>query len=92
MTARLENWSVTACWYSAPELGRTYLQGTVFGHPKKEDGKVVITSRVLSVEDKTVQTRNTTYELGTVDPDYVVWMEDNGIEFDPENPIKMKTQ
>lgn len=92
MTARLENWKCLGANYAAPEVNALALIGTVYDHPTARhfDGKEIQTSRVMSADGRTVQTRNTTYELGEADPDFVQWMEDNDIKFDPENPITLK--
>lgn len=52
---RLENWYVTNDFlnpYVAPELKPCYLIGNVYGHPRFEDGRQVITSRIMEIKDK----------------------------------------
>ncbi len=94
MTARLENWTCRqgGSGYEAPEISALLLEGEVYNHPvhRHFDGKGITTSNVVSVDGRTVQTRNTTYELGEAKPEYVQWMKDNNIAFDPENPITLK--
>ena len=68
---KLENWSVTyrGDLYTPPELQVPILQGFVTGHPLHDDGKFITTSSIKGLtEDGKVQTRNSVYELGTVDP------------------------
>lgn len=94
MTTRLENWSIrTDNPYAAPEVARVLLVGRVYGHPRGRhaDGKMVQTSRVLKAEGRSITTRNTTYELGEADLEYQQWMKDNGVSFDPDNPITLKS-
>ena len=93
---RLENWSVVpgaSDPYMAPELHGICLQGEVYDHPNQRhnDGKIVRTSRVMDVSGKVVKTYSgSIYELGEPSPDYVEWMNNNNINFDPQNPIKIK--
>lgn len=91
-TAKLENWSVIhdGGVYAAPELHALTLTGTVFGHPVKADGKVVITSPVEVVLGRTVKTSSgTVYELGDAATEYVTWLRDQALPFDPDEPIRM---
>jgi hypothetical protein len=82
----LNNWSVRSdpAPYTAPELRRIYLAGDV-------DGKPRTTSRVASVKGCVVTTRSgSIYLLKDPAPAYLAWMAENGIEFDPNNPIKLR--
>jgi hypothetical protein len=68
---RLENWSVisyASSPYQAPELGTPVLYGEVFGHPRFDDGHRVHTSFIVGKRGDNVQTNNTLYELGEIDP------------------------
>lgn len=48
-----------------PKLHNLRLVGEVTGHPNHEDGKHVITSRIVKIEDNKIVTRTgTRYELG----------------------------
>ena len=91
---RIECWSIID--YSndpflAPEANGICLRGQVYGHPDKPDEKFVKTSMVKEVQGNKVFTLNSIYELGEPDPDFIKWMEMEGLSFDPENPIKLKT-
>lgn len=88
---RLENWSVIGtCPYDPPEMQQTLLAGEVFGREGIEDGERIRTSRLVEAHGRTIKTATgTTYILGSPAKDYVDWMKKNGIEFDPENPIRM---
>lgn len=91
--ARIENWSICDTSndpFMAPERRAKRLQGNVYGHPSFEDGHPITTSRIVEHDypSKTVMTVNTVYKLGTIDPLYVKYMEDNGIRpvtFKPED-------
>ena len=88
---KLENWSVVsnASPYTAPEAIVPSLQGTVYGHPNHEDGKHVITSHIVAVYGRKVQTwSGSIYELGTVDTKYQEAYP--GRDLDGPEPITMK--
>lgn len=92
--AKLEDWSIGPAedsFYLAPELRSYVLQGVVYGHPKKSDGKKIRSSRIVSVlSGRSVQTLYTVYELGEPSADYLDWLKSNGYDYDPENPLKVK--
>jgi hypothetical protein len=49
---KIENWSiVNKDPFKAPELRKQYLQGNVYGHPKHEDEKLIITSSIVKEKD-----------------------------------------
>jgi hypothetical protein len=69
---RIENWSLVAPLYSAPEEGG-YIKGNVYDNPKFPDGHHVVTSAVVNIDPiaKTVTTRSgSVYKLGAVDADW----------------------
>ncbi len=81
---RIENWAIVynEDAYTAPELRVPRLRGNVFGHPRIEDGKPIITSRVLETDLKggvngIAITRNTVYRLGTPNADYAAQYPDS---------------
>jgi hypothetical protein len=83
-------WSVKTDTYAAPELGRNYLQGDVFGHPRHEDGKNVTTSRISKVKGRLVKTRSgSVYRLGRIKPEYRKFLKENGIEYNQHQPVRM---
>lgn len=90
---RIENWRVVVRdkdFYKAPECGVNCLSGDVYGHPRHEDGTCVTTTKIVDSDGKFVKTRSgSLYELGVMDADYCDWLEENGLEFDPECPIKV---
>jgi len=85
---KLENWSVTGdAW-----AGTVNLVGNVYDHPNKErhyDGKRIKTSYITKINKKEITTHSgTIYYLGEPEVEYVEWMKENNILFDPENPIR----
>ncbi len=89
---KLDNWSVlsNADPYLAPELRKSCLKGVPTGHPRKPDGKVIYTSSIVSVAGRKITTRSgTVYCLGRIDPNYRKWLRDQGLEYNPRNPIKV---
>jgi hypothetical protein len=93
---RIEKWSVgvdSSDVYTPPERRERSLFGAVYGHPKFEPGFLVNTSALIGGSVKTadghvVKTMSRDYFLGEPDPAYLTWLEQNGIAFDPEQPIK----
>jgi hypothetical protein len=81
----LENWSIAeepGDVFQAPECRRKFAQGNVSGHPRFEDGEHIYTSTIVRHDypNRTIYTQNSTYRLGKIDPGYVAYMKENGIE------------
>lgn len=80
---RLENWSL--CFrgydfYIAPERQNISLQGNVYGHPKFEDGKFVVTSRVMDLDisnGKAETYSGSKYALGQASQEWIEWLKEN---------------
>jgi hypothetical protein len=75
---RIENWSVVEglCSESYRELQPgSHLMGYAFGHANHPNSKFIYTSSIVSfdLEKGLVETLNTTYQLGEVDPEYKSW-------------------
>jgi hypothetical protein len=88
-TYYINNWSVVEePWngYTAPECRRVQLKGIRNG-----EEKYVRTSNIKGVEGKTVYTKNSVYHLQDIDPEYLAHIKEKGYDYDPENPIKVKT-
>jgi hypothetical protein len=84
---RLENWSVAAGTYDAPEFGGS-LHGEVFENPRFQDGEKILTSKIADANEDTrvVTTKSgSQYLLGDPNPEYIQWLEDNG--HDPLKPF-----
>lgn len=68
---KIENWSVTSNGdlYTPPELQIPVLQGNIYGHFRFPDGTFTTTSRIVGKAlGWCVETKNSVYELGAVDP------------------------
>ncbi|MFA5048252.1 MAG: hypothetical protein WC516_04490 [Patescibacteria group bacterium] len=80
---RLENWSL--CFrgndfYMVPERQNISLQGNAYGHPNFEDGKFVVTSKVMDLDIS--NGRSSTYSgreyiLGQANQEWIVWLREN---------------
>jgi hypothetical protein len=70
--------------YVAPEMRGAKL----FGFRDQED-KPVLTSQIVSCNGREVTTRSgSVYILEDIDVDYRQWIDDNQMNYDPDNPIK----
>ena len=74
---RLENWSLVCANpdpYQPPEAQVQSMHGNVYGHARFQDGDEITTTPIkrINVVDASllVHTRNSVYELGSVDPQY----------------------
>lgn len=72
---RLEKWAIKYYPnpYAAPENQPIRLEGVVYGHPRKEDGKEVVTSPIEKIDHdlRQVTTRTgTVYQLGKPEEGY----------------------
>lgn len=73
---RIENWAIVEDIdaYTAPEMVKKRLTGSVYGHPRFEDGKVVTTSSLKEVDmvTRSVLTKSgSKYLLGTPSAEYL---------------------
>jgi len=85
---RLELWSMRGDPYTAPELNPMRLQGVVYGHSRKPDGKRVTTSHIVAVQGRCVKTNSgTVYRLGTVEPAYRAFLREHRPNWDWRKPI-----
>lgn len=79
---KLEDWSTIFTDpdpYKPPELQVMRLHGKAYGHPRHEDGKEVVTSRVvdLDLEGRSAKTRSgSTYTLGEPAEGFVKYLKD----------------
>ena len=88
----LVNWGCSAIGirYENNNVSAVGLCGTVFGHPKLDDGRKIETSAIVSAHGMCITTANTTYLLkGPPDPGYLEYLKIEGFAFDPDNPIKL---
>ena len=89
---KLENWYITSDGirspYKAPELHQPVLHGNAYGHPKFDDGDIIFSTPIVSINGKYIETKNTIYELGKIDSGYLNWCTKNGITINNTDPIK----
>jgi hypothetical protein len=88
---RLENWSIGSNQngFTAPEIVKLFLRGSVYGHPKFNDGERVHTSQIVSVHARIVTTKTgSSYKLGKIDKGYRKWLKANVPDWDYRKPIK----
>lgn len=89
---RIENWSISNQDdnpHQSPDLKKDCLRGRVYGHPECSDGEYIITPVVINTEGCYAKTRNDIYLLGEIDPKYLEWLNENGMEYDPSEPIRL---
>ena len=82
---RIEDWCLRggAGSYISPEKIAFRLEGIVYGHPFKENGKRITTSNIITAEwkNRIVFTRSGhIYELGTPNPEWIEWLKEKGYE------------
>lgn len=76
---KIHRWSLVCDdAFKAPEINTQRLTGRVYGHPNFKNGCRITTTKVinLSLTDKKVTTRNTTYILGTPDPKFLKFLKE----------------
>lgn len=81
--SKIENWSIQikiADVYKAPEQGVSIVVGKVYDDVRACDGAGISTSRIvnLDIKNMTIQTKNTLYNLGKIDPDFERYMVSEG--------------
>ncbi len=86
-TYHLHRWSVGELTspYAAPEARLICLYGF-----RDQEEKSVRTSAVVEVKGREIHTENSIYILEDPSPEYLSWMQENHIEYDPENPIRVR--
>lgn len=83
----LDNWGITSTdsGYVAPEARKLRLTGT-----RLQDNREVITSAIVNVEGRVITTETgSTYILGEPDPEYLDYLQENGIVYNQRNPISV---
>jgi hypothetical protein len=83
MFVKLQDWAVRSggpgARFLAPEVAPVRLEGGVTGHPRKSEGKRVVTTR-----------SGTKYRLGRIQRGYRRWLTKKGLAYNPRQPIKVK--
>ena len=86
----LHNWAITATTqscYASPEQLELCLVGY-----RDEQEKRVITSPIVFSDGRTVKTRSgSIYKLAEPDENYLEYLRQSGIEYDPEQPVKSRS-
>lgn len=91
MLVQLNDWAVVASAFAPPEMG-IRLSGVVTNHPRKVDGMRILTTPVAKALGRTCTTESgTVYQLGSPAADYREWLQEHRPNWDPENPITVKT-
>lgn len=84
MLPLMDDWSILYYGdvYEAPELRDNILRGAIHNDIRFDDGEYIRTSRITKIDlvDGFIQTRNTKYKLGKVDPKYYQWCKDNKLD------------
>jgi hypothetical protein len=92
--SRLENWSIVNSGnpFTAPELIRKLVNAEVYDHPTRPNGDHITTSYIkeYNINDGWVQTKNTRYTLGAIDPSYSEWLEQNGYYITTDGQIEKR--
>lgn len=86
-TYHLHRWSlgVDNDPYLAPEARRRYLLGY-----REQDTKRIQTSYITSVNGREIRTENSIYILEEIDEEYLQWLNENGLTYDANEPIKLR--
>lgn len=77
---RIEYWAVVSNSdeYTAPEQRRHFITGSIYGNPRFPDGHDIRTSYIIAMDALFAYTRNSTYELGEPDPQFVEYLTSHG--------------
>ena len=81
---RLEDWAISPDWtnpYCAPECRETIMGGKIYNDDRFEDGKQIATSKFvgLDLEKMQAQTRNTLYDLGEPNKEWMEKLKEKGM-------------
>ncbi len=89
---RIEGWALVYGNddpYMPPEYRGRCLKGEVYGHPRRDDGETIRTSRIVSVDGLRVMTSSgSLYVLGEPRQDYLDWLREHNLPYDPADPIR----
>ncbi len=91
---RIENWAVVKTTtpddlYTPPEKKPMQLSGIVYGHCDLPDGEDIVTSVICKTRGRVVQTRNTSYVLGEPHADYLAWLKEHDMTYNPDEPVRL---
>jgi len=91
MIPELHNWFTKRSVWKAPEDNPIRVAGEVWNHPGFPNGHKIQTSSPTSFDPQSrllTTISGSVYRLEKPDPEWIKWMREQGIEFDPENPIR----
>ena len=76
-------------WAIIWDCGQPFITGTIYGHPKFEDGVLIFTTIILWCEGRSMVTKTgSCYELvGPPEPGWVEWYGKSHEDFNPDNPV-----
>ena len=96
MVYRIENWEVVgkiASAYSSPESATMHLKGEIYGHPKYNEGEIVVTSKIIETDGTFIKTFYHCYQLGYPHPRYEQWyLEKHGHKVNINAPFPLVKQ
>ena len=92
---KLDNWSICMSIsnpYLPPECLRAVMRGTISGDWRFPDGKTIRTSTIQGISPKfrRMKTKNTTYTLGSPEPEFLAWLKERGSTLDDYLKLKKK--
>lgn len=88
-TYHLHRWSLTF-YARSPYLAPEQCPLSLIGY-RDQESEPVHTSDIKKVNGREVTTRSgSIYILEDISVEYLAWLNDNNIEYDPTNPIKVK--
>lgn len=90
----LKNWAVVYSGnpYHAPEQLKAKLSGQVYNHPHFPDGTEIVTSSIKKADKREITTSsgNLYYIFESPSDDYLAFLRDNNLDYNPIEPIKLK--
>lgn len=88
-TYHLYRWSLTS-YASSPYFAPEQCKLSLVGY-RDQNPCPIHTSDIKEVNGREITTTTgSVYILEDIDPEYRHWLNENGIEYDPANPIKVK--
>lgn len=83
MAIKIQDWSIRSDPYQAPEVRSVHLAG------KLADGREIVSSRIIGIDGRTIHTASgSVYVLGRIRRSYRRWLADNGIDYNPRQPVR----
>ena len=90
---KFENWhtALSGDWFTAPECRYTVVVGDVETIDESGTKSVnkLISSKLLEVNGRNLECTDCKIELGEPNPNFLLFLKDNNIKYNPENPIRV---